>query len=179
MTETPPSAGPEPRPKRRFWLRALLFVSLALNLAVIGVVGGAMLGKSKRDDAPARVSRELGLGPFLAAMEQADRQVLYKMTRERSGDLKAGRSQWRAAFDESFEVLRADPFDTSRMRALIAQQEQAATAGRRLGQDVLLEHLSTMTLEERRDFADRLEQAMRRGRDGKPNDHARQPPPHR
>lgn len=166
MTQTPPTSGTPTRSSRRTWLRALLFVSLALNLAVIGIVGGTLLSRSERGDRPESMSRELGLGPFLSAMEPGDRQAMYQATRARAAELTAGRSEWRAAFDASLEILRSDPFDVEAMEQQIARQEEAAAGARRLGRDALLDRLSAMSLEARRDFADHLEESLRRGRAG-------------
>lgn len=164
MTDQKPSPdSPTPRPRRR-WLRVLLFVSLALNLAVAGLVGGAWLNiKHGGEDRPERISRELGLGPYLFAMDRDGRDALRKSAAGRQGDLRQNRSAWKQAFTDSLEVLRTDPFDPVRFRDLVVRQADLATANRGLGQDILVERVSELTPQERAELADRLEKGLQFG----------------
>ncbi|PRY24910.1 putative membrane protein [Aliiruegeria haliotis] len=161
--------GPQtPDPTRRrspVWMRVVLFVSLALNLAILGLVGGAVSGTWRHDeDRPIRISRELGLGPYLMALEKDDRRAILKASRARKDSLREGRNAWRQAFAESLAVLRSDPFDAMRMADLLEIQNRQAISGWRLGQDILVARLGEMSPEARRAFADDLENGIR-GRD--------------
>ncbi|SFC70161.1 periplasmic heavy metal sensor [Tropicimonas isoalkanivorans] len=160
MTEsTSPPSGP-PAPRRRIWMRVLLFASLALNLAVAGIVAGAML-KGVHDDQPERLSRELGLGPFLRALDDDKRQALREAAQARRGELAEGRQAWRAAFSETLDLLREETFDQERFESLVERQAEIAARGRALGQEELARQLAAMPVEARRAFADRLEQGLR------------------
>ena len=53
MTQDPAAPAPSRR-RTPGWVRITLFVSLALNLAVVGAVGGAFFKFQSRDERPAR-----------------------------------------------------------------------------------------------------------------------------
>lgn len=165
MTQAMPSPDTDARPRRRIWLRVLLFVSLAINLAVAGLVGGAVLNATRDGDArPARISRELGLGPYIFAMEADDRRALQEASRLRKGDLRQSRTNWQQAFHDSLEVLRAEPFDPDRFRELVVLQSDLAAEGRKIGQEILVVQVSRMSHDARARFADKLEQSAKFGR---------------
>ncbi|SNS48649.1 periplasmic heavy metal sensor [Tropicimonas sediminicola] len=165
MTETSPNPATPPKaPRSRVWLRVLLFVSLALNLAVAGVVLGTVLQVRKGDDTrPDRITRELGLGPFLFALDDENRKALRDASRNRDKDLAAGRAEWRDALSESITLLRQEPFDRERFLFLVQRQAEIAARGRMIGQEELSLRLAAMSPEERNAFADRLERTMRFG----------------
>lgn len=187
----PASAGsPLPPPgegrngRRGRWLRLALVVSLALNLAVAGIVGGALLGRTSEAPREAQLSRELGLGPFLGALDDHDRAELRAAAKARRGELRSGRAEWKQAFEESLQVLRSEPFDADRLRALVERQAQLAGAARGIGQDLLIAQLARMDQAERAAFADRIEQDLRKGPGhdgaggpGAPPEHGRGTPP--
>ncbi|MFD0978313.1 periplasmic heavy metal sensor [Tropicimonas aquimaris] len=191
MTENSPTpATPQNAPRSRLWLRVLLFVSLALNLAVAGVVLGTVLQVRKVEDArPDRITRELGLGPFLFALDEENRKALRDASRNRDKDLAAGRAEWRDALRESILLLRQEPFDRERFLHLVQRQAEIAARGRMIGQEELTLRLAAMSPEERNAFADRLERTMRFGErsdkakpssamgNGRHNDGERQPRP--
>ncbi|WP_157968875.1 periplasmic heavy metal sensor [Tropicimonas sp. IMCC34011] len=151
-----------PAPSRRvpIWLRALLILSLALNLLVGGIVIGAALKDRHR---PARVEGELGLGPYLSAFGQRDREALRGAAAEGRAAFRADRREMRTTFAETIEALRADPFDPARLESLLARQGEIVDRGRKRGHAIMIERLSTMDAAERAAFADRLQQAIRRG----------------
>ncbi|WP_116133476.1 periplasmic heavy metal sensor [Tropicimonas sp. IMCC34043] len=165
MTET--GSAPVRAPRRGRWLRVLLFVSLALNLAVVGIVGGAILGRAVDGPGPVQVSKELGLGPFLTALDPAQRAALRSASWERRSEMRAGRAAWKQAFDETLQVLRTEPFDAARMQALVDLQADLAANARKVGQEVLIAQLTQMSPEERQAFADRLARDLHFGRGGR------------
>lgn len=176
MTDATPSPETPKRSRTPLWVRLLLFVSLAFNLAVIGIVSGAMFG---RDDRPARISRELGLGPYLWALESDRRQSLQSAARDRRDEVNSSRREWRHAYAESLQALRADPFDAMLFRNSVARQAELASRGRDMGLDILLAEVSDMTPGERRAFADELERRMRLfGRNADRNKGQPAKPPH-
>jgi hypothetical protein len=149
------------------WLKAALVASLALNLAVAGIVAGALLGerRDQRRLPPAEAARELGLGPYTRALELADRRALGTAVRERlrtAGGPRAIRAEIRQDFAQVLAAIRADPFDADRVAALIAAQAARAEARRDLGAALLVERLAEMDAERRAAYADRLEAGLRR-----------------
>ena len=181
MTDRTPQQQDASPPRRRTGLRILLFVSLALNMVILGLVGGAILNVSRGEDHPMMVSRDLGLGAYFSALEAPERRALNQELRARRGELRATRTQWRRSVQDVTEAIRAEPFDPAQVRAAVERQAELAARGREYGRDVMISHLEGMTPEQRASFADRLEemsrrnQEQRRGKGG--GDGMRRPPP--
>lgn len=166
MTE--PLAPPTPPGPSSRGLKIALVLSLALNLGVLGLVGGAWL--HGRPDGPPRFARDLGFGPFTEALSPEDRRALVREFGRDMGDPRAFRREMRADLQELLQILRADPLDRAALEALFERmgargQERLAT-----GQRLLEERILAMSPEARRAFADRLDEGLRRGprRDAEP-----------
>lgn len=157
MTTTPDAAPSETRRTRRWKLA--FFASLAVNLMVAGIVGGALL--KDPHDRRAEV-RDLGFGPFTDALSDADRNALRKSFRERRPDFRAARVQMRADMTEMLSALRAEPFDPVRLSQAFDTQQARLADHLKLGQDLMRDRLAAMTDAERHAFADRLEQRITR-----------------
>jgi uncharacterized membrane protein len=155
----------EPKPPRApgRGLRIALVLSLALNLAVAGVVGGTLLGNGGRSPNP--TVRDIGFGPFTAALSAQDREALGRAFREQAPDMRQMRREMRGELGRLLQALRADPVDEAALLEAIAAQDARGRARLELGQRLLAERLIAMNAEERAAFADRLEKIMDRGRD--------------
>ncbi|MDV7144232.1 periplasmic heavy metal sensor [Tropicimonas sp. TH_r6] len=175
MSEHVPTPEDQPKPRRRLGLRALLFVSLALNLVILGIVGGAILNFSRGEDHPRMVVRDLGLGPYLMAMDPQQRKQMESVTGDLKPKLREGRQEWRDAYIDALDAIRADPFDANALRAAMARQSDLAARSREVGLDVMIRQLEAMSVDERGKFAERLKSRSRnlqgnKGRDGaRPN----------
>ena len=146
-------------------LKIALAVSVALNLAVAGLVGGIALhgGPGQRGN---MMVRDMGFGPFDDALLPEDRDSLRKSIQARFGDIRAARQLMQADGLAVLSALKAEPFDPATLgRALDAQADHL---GERLkfGSVMIRDYLLALPSEARLAFADRLEQRMRRGRDG-------------
>jgi len=146
-------------------MRITLFVSLALNLLVAGLVGGVALSFRGGGDGPpvARLVRDLGLGPFLRALSDNDRRALGAAAESRRTDLRKHRQEMRATFTETLAALRDEPFDPQRLASVIGRQSEIANRSRGLGQELLVARIAAMAPAERLALADRLERKVRRG----------------
>lgn len=167
MTNPDPS-DPVTVPRSRPWVTVLLVVSLALNLAIAGVIAGAFLSGFKGNGRFGEV-RELGFGPFSDALSDDDRKSLRRAFVQRAPDIVASRRQTRADIAMVLAALRADPFNADVLRTALASGSARAAERQALGQELIFEHLSAMPAQDRLSFADRLETALtRRGqRDAK------------
>jgi len=166
MTDLPPPLSPVPPTASRSrgrGLRIALAVSVALNLAVIGLVAGAML----RDGPHGRFVRELDLGPFTEAFSPSDRAALRNDFMGQGGGFRALRDQIRADGMALVEVLRQEPLDRARLDALMQNQQDRIAARMTLGRDLVTARIAAMSPGDRRAFADRLEEALRRGPRGR------------
>jgi uncharacterized membrane protein len=163
MTDTPnTSPTPAPTPTAR-WVKVALVASLALNLLILGIVGGAWLSPDgPRGDRMERAGRDMGATPFIRALEPGDRQALVRSLRREEEPLRQNREELRLRFEALLASVRADPFDPWAVESLLQLQRSAATERQMIGERLLVEQLTTMTPEARDAFADRLEQSLRR-----------------
>lgn len=150
-------------PKRRRWVMPVLFVSLALNLLVVG----ALVGRAVSPDAPHKKDRIAGplrsvIGePFLRALDKEDRRTLLKELRQETPRILESRKTLRTRFQAFLTAVRAEPFDRAVVEELFTQQTEAAQERQALGQTLLLNRLTEMTAEERNTYADRLEDGLK------------------
>jgi uncharacterized membrane protein len=165
MTETEsqippprPAGGPSGQATPR-WMKIALVVSVALNLAVAGLVLGAWLGDGPHKGMP----RDLSFGPFSDALSDADRRALRKDLMGRAGEFRSSREAARAEFVALLNALRADPFDPAAMTAALTAIETRNAERLDLGRSLIEARLIAMSAAERKAFADRLEKGLRRG----------------
>ena len=143
----------------RVW-RVVLVLSLALNLAVVGMIVGASVS-GRFGDRPPR-SFDFGLGPVARALEPRERRQI-GLAMRRDGSLRDMDLRGNAA--AMIAALRADPFDAGALRDLMAAQAGQMAALQSNAQAALLDQISAMSPERRATFADRLQEELSRGRD--------------
>ena len=158
----PQATPPTPTPGRG--VRIALAVSLALNLGVAGLVGGLFLegGPGGHDG----MVRDLGFGPFDAALRPEDRDALRKNLRSRAGDVQAAGRAMRGDATAILLALRASPFDKAALSGALSAQEQHLEMRLKLGNAVIGDFLTGLPDQERAEFADRYERHLRRPKDG-------------
>lgn len=161
------TTSPQPAEPAGRWLRLALGLSLALNLAVAGGVGGVML-KSRGSDHRAPMARDLGFGPFSAALTAQDRAALRAAYREHAPDYRATRRDMQKDFTDVLTALRAEPFDAAALGTALAHQQARASDRLALGQALISDHIANMTTADRRSFADRLETNLTRHKAPRP-----------
>jgi uncharacterized membrane protein len=159
-SQTPPSPTPAPpaaltAPR---WLKPALIVSVALNLAVAGLVLGAWIGDGHRGGMP----RDMSFGPFSAALNDQDLRALRKGLMDRAGEFSSSRKAARAEFETLLTALRADPFDPAAMKSALAAIETRNAERLQLGRSLIETRLIEMSPEDRQAFADRLERGLKR-----------------
>ncbi len=148
MTETPGNGG------TRRWLKVLLFASLALNLAIAGLVAGAVLrgGPPGHHRPPPDVA---GAAPYMIALDHEQRRALW---RELRGNFRRPPpDDLSRSYAEAVALLKADPFDAAAFSTLLETQAAAAEARRRTGQRALTDLLAGLPATERQAYAERLE----------------------
>lgn len=139
--------------------RWLLLASLALNLMVAGVVVGHAV-TDRPDRKVPRVDR-LG-GPMTLALSHEDRREIGEALRREYKDSRPSRTQLRAEYQDVIGALRSDPYDSARLEQVFARQLAGTTERVAVGQRLLLARIATMTPDERRAFAARLEDGLNR-----------------
>ena len=157
MSETPKQ---EPGGMRT-WLRVVLVVSLALNLLMVGAIGGAVLrhGLWGGHHSP---RLEMAGGPMTRALSPEDRRALGRKIRAEYREGRPARAEHRELMRGLVADLKAVPYDAEAVRARMERIH--ALFGERLaiGQALLLEHLAGLSDAERAAYAERLQQSFRR-----------------
>ncbi len=150
-----------PKPSAPRWMKIALVVSLAMNLAVIGLVAGAAV--NFRKEGGPQMSRIDGPNPFLRAMTPEDARTMRRLLRPDASQLGASRENGRAAMQAILAQLRAETFSEAALRVAFAQIAAANSARADLGQEAIVTYLLSLDAAERAKFADRLEQSVKRG----------------
>ncbi len=148
----------KPAAPSRLW-RIVLVVSLALNLAVVGLVTGAAVS-GRLGDGPPR-SFDFGLGPVARALSPQERRSIGIALR-REGGMRNLNLRDRA--DNMITVLRSEPFDRDALQELMRGQSDAMAQLQTRAQTALLDQISQMSPERRADFADSLQDELSKAR---------------
>lgn len=145
--------------KRRgpVWIKVLLGLSLALNLAIAGVVAGFVLRGGPQGVRGANMGYA---APYVLALPRELRREVFGKVRsdERLPDRRARRADYRAMI----EVLRATPFDASAVQAVLDRQSDTASRVQAAGQAAWLEVVSRFSDAERVAYVAQMEEEMKR-----------------
>ncbi|NRB03302.1 MAG: periplasmic heavy metal sensor [Rhodobacteraceae bacterium] len=151
-------ADASPATKTPLWVKIVLGVSLALNLLIIGAIGGVVVrgGPAERQG----IAMNTGV-PYLIALPREDRIRVIRGARQ--ADAVPNRRERKASYREMLEILRNDPFDETRATALLERHGQTALSTQKALQAAWLERIGDMSASERAIYAERLEEVLRRG----------------
>lgn len=144
-------------------LRWLLVISLALNLAVLGMMASWWFnwGKHHRH-MPPRIE-QVG-GPLTRALDRDDRRAIGRAIRQVYREKGEGRAAQKARMEALIADLRADPFDREAVAAHMEAQRETLRERLSTGQALLLDRFVEMDASERAAYADRLEEELQRRR---------------
>jgi uncharacterized membrane protein len=138
------------------WVKVVLALSLALNLAIIGLAAGAWMKEGSKGP-----PRDLSFGPFSEALSRADRRALRSALLERAPDFRASREAAAQEFAALLTALRAQPLDPAALRTAFAAIEQRNAGRLELGRSLIENRLIEMSDADRLAFADRLEAGLK------------------
>lgn len=147
------AAGPS-----RLW-RGVLVVSLALNLAVMGLIGGALVSGRFADAPPHRI--DFGLGPVSRALARDDRRAIGRALR---ADSQLRGQDLRDQMTAVAVALRAEPFDASVLQSLLDDQAMRLSTIQTRARVAVVDRVRAMSPAERLAFADRFEDELHRNR---------------
>ena len=154
-TQPFPSKPPGDRPSSGRGLKWALFLSLALNLLVIGALAGAAMRHRMAPPGP------VGFDPVARFWADAPGAAEGRADRGAWRDRLAARTEDRAERAVRMQALsaalRADPFDASAVESLLAAERAAFALRLETGHAGFLDRLSGMSASERARFAERLE----------------------
>lgn len=140
--------------KPRRIARMALVGSLALNIALIGAIGGFAYKMQKTDAAPQRFLFDFG--GVARVLDHDDRRAIGEKMR-RNGPRPVTRGNQSAHMEILAEALRAEPFDQNQFAELMSGLRKRSADIQDNAQSAFIAHLESMSVEERAEIADRLE----------------------
>lgn len=145
----------------RFPWRTLLFLSVALNLLIIGAVAGAWGAgvRVQRKIGDAVVARMPGPRAFLSALPPETREI---MRRELADSWTESRELRRAALQarrDAFAAASTEPYDVERVRPAFARLREADQRAIAVFHDNVVEAFARLTPEQRREAMEALARA--------------------
>ena len=153
-----------PRRKVPLWVKLLLGISLALNLAVLGLVGGIMARIADRG--PGAMNYAI---PYVIALPKEDRKRIDRQIRRdgRSGSLPSRRDRM-DHYRNMLDLLASETWDGDQAQQILIAQADDTIALQKAAQSAWLETLSGYSTEERAAYAERLRAVIERGPRRKP-----------
>lgn len=164
MNETVPSSTR----KVPLWLKIVLGVSLAVNLAVIGLAAGIATRFGDPERRPAMTNYAI---PYVLALPREDRREIGDAIRK---DVRAGRLPQRqsrhAHYRAMVALLETDPFDAGAAQVILTEQGQQTAAIQTAAQAAWLNKVAGYSFEERKAYAARLTERLTKRPDRKQKD---------
>lgn len=146
-----------PVPGRR--LKILLGLSVALNLAFVGLLAGAFL---RHDPVAGRGGPQAYAWPYMAALDREDRRAMFRALRQERKATFPERGSRRAMYEDVVQAMRADPFDAQALKAAVDRQAGIGVAFQQSARAAWLELVADMSDAERADYAQGVEETLSR-----------------
>lgn len=153
----------------RFPWRTVLFVSLALNLLVVGAALGAWGAGVRLEREASRsavVDRMPGPRAFLRALPPETREVMRRELGESWGESQEARQAALQARRDAFAAAAAEPYDEARVRAAFARLRAADQSAIGVFHDNVAQAFARLTPEQRREALAALREAAPAARRG-------------
>lgn len=151
-------------------MKALLVVSLMLNLMFIGVAVGGLIGHDRRG-AMVRPPEDMSLGPLGSAFSREDRAAMRRDAERAGANLGTMRADMQADMAALTTAVVAEPWDPEAVRQALGAMRHRSDRRVELGEKVMIDRLSAMTAAERAGYAqklrERFERSFTRGQDGR------------
>jgi uncharacterized membrane protein len=132
------------------WVLVALFVSLALNLIVVGSVAGAVWRFRAPPVWATAVTPNL-LG-YASTLPLERRKLIWDQTVEERRHIRPFRREVRAAREETIKALVSEPFDRAKFLAAQGRQAEAENRARAAVQDLFVKVADSLTPQERHAF---------------------------
>lgn len=141
------------------WIKVTLAISLAANLGIAGLVGGAMLRPmtipTNHVGAPDGIS-------FLArAMPQSHQRDLRSTLRDKQGELSHDRDSIRNLRDRFIASLSGDPFNIAEVNAVLSDQRDTLSGLTEEGHVAIVEQIESMSAADRTEYIENLRRPPR------------------
>jgi len=145
------SASTDLKP-RNFW-KILFGISLALNLLIVGAIGGAILRVGKGPMAKHHASGFL----YMRALNFEDKKALRKAIFRNKNSRKIIREKEHSSYISAVKILKKDPFDRKAFEDLLDEQTKHSKSRQSSARVALVTQITGMTKEERLIYSERLE----------------------
>ncbi|MCL3882161.1 periplasmic heavy metal sensor [Marivita sp. GX14005] len=146
-------------PQSPFWMRALLVVSLGLNLLVIGALAGFAVthGPERWAGRPHAASGSI----FTRTLPAEERRALRHAFMS-SASRPGGSQPIAADLQRAIDLLRETPFDADRFAAAMAEHSRHRAERDEIGRRLIADRIAGMSDAERDAYADRVQEALDR-----------------
>ncbi|MEO0567682.1 MAG: periplasmic heavy metal sensor [Pseudomonadota bacterium] len=147
------------------WMKILLIFSLALNFLIIGaVVGAVATGGGKWRKGP----RDGPMSAIAQALDESDRQALRRSMVKELVSKKELRKGMRTEVRALVQLMRSPEFSRPALEAQLQLIQAQISLGTSTIQRLVADRLLAMNEAERADYADRLENVLKKRREGQP-----------
>jgi len=142
---------------RKIW-KIFFAISLALNIAIIGAVGGATFKHSKNEFKDISKLKNQQIGSFyIRALNQDHKDELRRKMRSQIINKKTIQANIEANRQETINILRSTEFDKNTFEVVFKAHAGKSLQRLEFAQKNLISIINSMSLEERMQYADRIE----------------------
>ncbi|MEP3687757.1 MULTISPECIES: periplasmic heavy metal sensor [Sulfitobacter] len=163
-----------PTPRRVRMMRWALGLSLALNVMIIGAVGGALWRHGGPDNKSLPGLRSYA-SPYVQALPPDARRDLHNEMRKGGKAHHLDRAARGALYEQMLAALRADPFEPEAAAAILTAQGDAAASVQGAAHSAWLAQVSAMAPETRQIYADKLQERLEAWSRGKQRSRSAKP----
>lgn len=145
------------------WVKVVLAASLAVNLAIVGLVAGFVLRGGVPMAGPLP-----GMGyatPYMIALPKDARRQVFRAVRD--DESLPNRRERRDDYEDMTRAIRATPFDAAAVNAVLDRQVDAQARVQAAARSAWVQTVSGMSGAARAAYADEIAEMLRRG--GKKN----------
>lgn len=130
-----------------------LIASLAINAALLGIVGGQLVNKQSKPPTTSQFERYGPTSDVVAAawaqLPDSDRKELRQQLRDRWVALDGERKRLGEAGKAVYDAALAEPFDEAKLRDAVTIFQTRETRMQQSAEDILISHLGKMPPEAR------------------------------
>ena len=138
--------------QRNLW-KILFGISLAINLLIIGALGGALSRAGKGPMIQHRASGSL----YMRALNFEDKKALRKKLFRNKDSRKIIRAKEHSSYSSAVKILKKDPFDRKAFEDLLDEQTRYSKSKPSSARAALVAQIANMTKEERLVYSQRLD----------------------
>ena len=141
---------------RKIW-KIIFAVSLALNIAIIGAIGGATFKHTKNEFKDISKLKNQQIGSFyIRALNQNQKLELRRKMRNQMINKKTIQTNIEATRQETIDILRSTEFDENTLQVVFKANAGKSLQRLKFAQKNLIYIINSMSLEERLEYADRI-----------------------